>query len=61
MKLRWRTSSELDEETQAHIDCEIQANLDRGMTPEAARAAAFRKFANTTRVKEGARKADPLF
>ena len=44
MRLRWRKDFELDEEIQAHIDCEIQANLDRGMTREAARAAALRKF-----------------
>ena len=61
MKLRWRTSSEMDEEIQAHIDCEVQANLDRGMKPEDARAAALRKFGNTTRAKEQAREADPLF
>ena len=29
MRLRWRKDFELDEEIQAHIDCEIQANLDR--------------------------------
>ena len=28
--LRWRSKSELDEEIRAHIDLEVQANLDRG-------------------------------
>jgi macrolide transport system ATP-binding/permease protein len=61
MKLHWRKDAELDEEIQAHLDLEIQANLDRGMTSEEARAAALRRFGNTTRVKERAREADPLF
>jgi predicted permease len=61
MKLRWRKDSEFDEEIQAHLDCEIQANLERGMAPEEARAAALRKFGNRTCVKERAREADPLF
>ena len=61
MRLRWRKDSEFDEEIQAHIDCEIKANLDRGMRPENARAEALRKFGNLTRVKERAREADPIF
>jgi hypothetical protein len=31
MRLRWRKDSEFDEEIQAHLDLETQANLDRGM------------------------------
>ncbi|HEY6342874.1 MAG TPA: ABC transporter permease [Bryobacteraceae bacterium] len=61
MRLRWRKDSEFDEEIQAHLDLETQANLGRGMPAEEARAAALRKFGNTTRVKERAREADPLF
>ena len=61
MRLRWRKDPEFDQEIQAHIDCEIQANLDRGMTSGDARVAALRKFGNRTRVKERAREADPLF
>jgi predicted permease len=61
MKLHWRKDPEFDQEIQAHLDLETQANLDRGMPPEEARAAALRKFGNTTRVKERAREADPLF
>ena len=61
MRLRWRKDFEFDEEIQAHIDCEIQANLDRGMTIDDARAAGLRKFGNQTRVKERAREADAIF
>ncbi len=59
--LRWRSDAELDEELQAHLHLETQANLDRGLSPEQARSAAARRFGNATRVKERAREADPLF
>jgi len=32
--LRWRSDAELREEIQAHLDMEIQADLDRGFSPE---------------------------
>jgi putative ABC transport system permease protein len=59
--LQWRTDRELDEEIESHLDLDIQADLDRGLAPEAARAAALRRFGNRARVKERAREADPLF
>jgi putative ABC transport system permease protein len=46
---------DLDDEIRDHIDRETQDNLDRGMTPEAARAAARRKFGNVAMTKEDAR------
>src|SRR4030095_11037553 len=59
--LRWRTDLELGEEIDAHLQLEIQANLDGGLTREDARTAALRQFGNRTRVEERAREADPLF
>jgi putative ABC transport system permease protein len=59
--LRWRSDAELREEIQAHLALEIQANRDRGLSPEQARVAAHRRFGNTTLVSERAREADPLF
>jgi putative ABC transport system permease protein len=59
--IRWRQDRELDEEIEAHLDLEVRANLDRGLTPEQARAAAFRRFGNRTQVKERAREGDPFF
>lgn len=43
---------DLDDEIRAHLDLEVQRNLDRGMTPDEARAAALRAFGNVTRTKE---------
>jgi putative ABC transport system permease protein len=59
--LRWRSDAELSEEIQAHLEMEVQANLDRGFSPEQARRAALRRFGNTTTVRERAREADPFF
>src|SRR6266496_235794 len=59
--LRWRTNDELDQEIQAHVEIEIQANLDRGLPPEEARYAALRQFGNRTQLKQRAREKDPLF
>jgi putative ABC transport system permease protein len=59
--LRWRTDKELDEEIAAHLDLEIQANLDRGLTLGEARAAALRRFGSRARVGERTRESDPLF
>ena len=58
--LRWRSNAELDEELQTHLELEIQANLDRGLSPDEARSAAARRFGNPTLVKERAREADPF-
>jgi predicted permease len=43
---------ELRRDIEEHIEHETRDNIDRGMTPEAARAAALRKFGNPTRVAE---------
>ncbi len=59
--LRWRTNQELHEEIHAHLELEIQANLDRGLSPKEARYAALRRFGNPARVEEAAREGDPLF
>ena len=45
----------LDDEIRDHLDRETQANIDRGMTPEAARAAAHRAFGNVAVIRENAR------
>ncbi|PYR46441.1 MAG: hypothetical protein DMF89_22035 [Acidobacteria bacterium] len=46
---------DLDEEIRDHIERETQDNLARGLSPEAARQAAQRKFGNVTLAKEHAR------
>ena len=43
---------ELRRDIEEHIEHETRDNIERGMTPEAARAAALRKFGNPTRVAE---------
>jgi putative ABC transport system permease protein len=43
---------ELRRDIEEHIEHETRDNIDRGMTPEAARAAALRKFGNPTRIAE---------
>jgi predicted permease len=58
--LRWRSNSELEEEFQAHLDLETQANIERGMSPEEARFAAHRTVGNLTLMAENARAADPF-
>ena len=46
---------DLDEEIRDHIERETQDNLARGLSPEAARQAARRKFGSVTLAKEHAR------
>ncbi|HEY1494378.1 MAG TPA: ABC transporter permease [Candidatus Solibacter sp.] len=43
---------ELRRDIEEHIEHETRDNIDRGMTPEAARAAALRKFGNPSRIAE---------
>src|SRR5262249_60347804 len=45
----------LDDEIRDHLERDTQEHIERGMTPEAARDAARRKFGNVTLVKEDAR------
>src|SRR5690349_17177341 len=46
------TFDELRRDIEEHIERETRDNIERGMTPGAARAAALRKFGNPTRVAE---------
>ena len=52
---RRRREEELDRDIREHLEMEIQDNLECGMTPEDARAAALRKFGNVARIKEDTR------
>ena len=45
----------LDDDIRDHIERETQDNIDRGMSPADARAAAIRKFGNIARIKEDTR------
>ena len=47
--------NDLDDEIRDHIERETQDNIDRGMPPDLARAAARRKFGNVALAKEDAR------
>src|SRR5277367_4746357 len=57
MSRRRRMMADLDQDIRDHIAIETQENIERGMSPDEARAAALRKFGNVTRVKEEAREA----
>lgn len=59
--LRWRSERELDEEIRSHIELDIRAQIDRGLTPEQARHAALRRFGNRTGLQERLREGDPFF
>src|SRR6185437_8338901 len=50
-----RRSDQLDDEIRRHIDFETQENIEAGMSPETARAAALRKFGNRSLAKEASR------
>lgn len=50
-----RVDDEMREELDAHLQMEIEANLDRGMSLDAARAAAARGFGNRTAIREASR------
>jgi putative ABC transport system permease protein len=43
---------EIDEEMRLHVEMETQNNIERGMSPEEARAAALRGFGNPGRMKD---------
>ena len=55
MRRRKRMLQDLEEDIRQHIEKETQDNIERGMPPAEARAAAVRKFGNVTRVKEETR------
>ena len=48
MTRRRRSLDGLDEDIRDHLERETQDNIDRGMTPDEARAAAVRAFGNVT-------------
>ncbi len=52
---RRRALDRLDEDIRDHIERETRDNVDRGLAPDEARAAALRKFGNVTRVLEDTR------
>src|SRR5437879_1881238 len=43
---------EIQRDIDEHIEHETRDNIDRGMSPQEARAAALRKFGNRTRIAE---------
>jgi predicted permease len=55
--LRRGLDGDLSDEMQAHIDLMTSENLERGMPPAEARAAARRAFGNLSRTQENARQA----
>jgi hypothetical protein len=55
MRRRKQILADLDADFRDHLDRETEDNIARGMTPQEARSAAFRKFGNLTRVKEDTR------
>jgi putative ABC transport system permease protein len=57
LHLRSGLDSELSDEMQAHLDMMAAENVERGMSPDEARAAARRQFGNLTRTEEKAREA----
>jgi hypothetical protein len=44
----------MEEEIRVHLEMRIRENLQAGMSPEAARADALRRFGNVNRIKDGA-------
>jgi len=56
-----RTERDFDDEIESHLQHDIQAHLDRGLSPEDARRAALRAFGSRVRVKETAREAGRFF
>ncbi len=52
---RRRALNDLENDIRDHLERETQENIERGMTPDAARLAALRKFGNVTRAMEETR------
>jgi predicted permease len=50
-----RVDDEMREELEAHLQMEIEANVDRGMTAEEARNVATQQFGNRTAIREASR------
>ena len=54
---REELESNLDEELQFHVEMKTRENVEAGMSPEQARAAALQRFGNVVRAKEETRTA----
>src|SRR5579885_1885238 len=52
---RKRSEEELQQEMAAHLEFEVEERIARGMAPDAARAAARRRFGNATAIAERTR------
>ena len=55
MSLRGRMEDDIDRDIRDHIEMETRENIERGMTPSEARAAALRRFGNPLRIAEDTR------
>jgi predicted permease len=55
MRRRKQILEDLDQDIRDHLERETLDNIERGMSPEAARHAAVRKFGNVMRIQEDAR------
>jgi predicted permease len=55
MRRRRRALADLDQDIRDHLDRETQENMQRGMSPADARAAALRKFGNVGLIEEQTR------
>jgi putative ABC transport system permease protein len=55
MNFRRRMENEIDRDIRDHIEIETRENIERGMPPSEARAAALRKFGNPLRIAEDTR------
>ena len=50
MSFRRRMEADIDRDIRDHIEMETRENIERGMAPSEARAAALRKFGNPLRI-----------
>jgi predicted permease len=57
LHLRKGLDQDLSDEMQAHLELMTADNMERGLSPEEARAAARRHFGNVTRIQENTREA----
>ena len=55
MRLRRRMEDDIERDIRDHIEMETRENIERGMAPPEARAAALRKFGNPLRIAEDTR------
>ena len=55
MTRRRRALADLDQDIREHLERETQENIERGMSPADARAAALRKFGNVGLIEEQTR------